>query len=461
MKKIITTVGTSMFTNYISEEGKRIVGSSRHFCIEKTWRNLDFNKGKELDARAIHDSSYKTSIDDISSIIKDRWFVVNGNPNENASAEITSIIKAANGEECEVSLLATDTLRSVLAAELIRDWFEKFKEKYHISAHFQRPPVNFQSQNDSDYVVKDLQVFNFNKYKSGFQNLFYLLKEIVNKPVNKKDSIYLNITGGYKAIIPPIILFAQLKKYPVIYLFEGSRLSENQLITIAGLPFGFDYSRLEGLIDYLSNRELREAPDAEKIVNYLRQYKLIEENSTELTPIGELMEAHIRQNANEGKTMFGYIAELLLYEYYAGKGYRVERGRKLNDKKGEDPYEIDLVLTDTSGEERWIEVKPLTECQIKKAKEQLEKRLNYKQEHLRDHKVKEAGVIFYKPQIVPIERYVQELKSIFDMFASFKWVKPFICYFDIQYGTNEMKPGHYKIAQNGIEDVHEFRYSDL
>lgn len=460
MKTIIATVGTSMITNYTSKEGKNTVGQERYFLIDGVLHNLTPVNGGDPDACAIYDKRHEESISEVIDVIKDRWFrLKDGGPNEKASAEIASILKIAGGNSCKVHLLATDTLFSVLAAELISSWFEAFRDTYQIDVFFRRPPVNFRDQKESAFVVKHLQVSNGDTYKKGFQNLFLLLNRLLQEERRERRDVILNITGGYKAIIPPMVLFSQLNNIPVAYLYEGNMLSQNELITIAELPFGFDYSQLEGLVDYLAEKEMREKEKAIEVLKYLRKYKLVEEDSMDLTPVGDLLKGHIRQKTLDGKSMFGYIAELSLYVYYSNNGYVVRRGERYKDEElGE--IEVDLILLNDSNEECWMEVKPLTKYQIQKATEQIEKQLKYMQKHLAHKTINKVGVVFYKPDFIPIERCKEELKKLLEVINSFDGVSPRICYFDVRYDAREMRPAYRAIAQNGIAEVHEVNTSE-
>lgn len=454
MRTIITTVGTSMITNYLSLDGRRKVGQQSYVAIDNEWQSLD----EELSATTIYASRHKNAISRVSNVLKNRWYSLNGEPNESASAEISSILRIkktiANDQPCQVHLLATDTLHSVMAAELVRDWFERFKSLYKIEVLFQRPPADFSDQESSEYVVRNLQAVQGNRYRQGFQNLFSLLSKLL---VKYKRQVIFNITGGYKANIPPVVLFAQLENVPLYYLHEGNSTQENELIKIDELPFGFDYSQWEVFVDYLSNKQLRVNYQGSELIQLFRSYKIIEEDSLDLTPIGRLLEVYLRTKKDVGKSMFGFIAELLLFEYFTKEGWSVVRGYNLVSNKKQ--LEIDLILTNHDGKECWLEVKPLNKARLKGAVDQLEERLEYnKQHHLR--KVTEAGLVVYMPEFACVMDYVKELRELVEKVRS-KGVTPRLFYFKIPFRLPPDRHTNTNIVQKGIEKVYELPISDL
>ena len=168
MTTIITTVGTSLFTNYQDDAVRDRRGrdyASIHDPLVRT---------REATAGDLYKADFKPYIRNIEEKIEDYWFADNGAPNQAASAEIASILKIVEAEPSEnfkVHLVATDTLQSVLAAELIVLWFEEYKQPNIIEVRFQRQPSCFGKQEDSDFVVKNLKVESHKAYEKGFFNL--------------------------------------------------------------------------------------------------------------------------------------------------------------------------------------------------------------------------------------------------------------------------------------------------
>ncbi len=458
MRTIITTVGTSMIANYLSPDGRRKVGKQLYVPIDNEWQSLD----EDLTATTIYASRHKNAIDRVFKVLKNRWFSLNREPNESASAEISSILKISNGQPCRIHLLATDTLHSVMAAELIRDWFDKFKNQYNIEVLFQRPPGEFEDQDQSGYVVKYLQAVKGDMYEKGFQNLFLVLRRLVSKRCYGKDVVF-NITGGYKAVIPAMVLFAQLEDIPLYYLYESSDLSNSKLVVIDELPFGFDHAAWELLEDYISNKELREGARAatqgeHRVLQILGKYKVIDPDTLDLTHIGVLLEAYLREKTDFGKSMFGYIAELLVLEYFLKEGKKVRRGEELNSSKmafdnyqAGDPLEVDIVIEVGDGIEEWCELKPGSE--ISKGVKQLSKRLEFNREILK-RKVDSVRLILYVPDFFDPDQYGEQIRNAVKKMQSFPEVEFSVSYFKIPFDANSIRsPSKMRITQRGIGEL--------
>ncbi len=256
MKQIITTVGTSLFTNFQQEEVKNRYGRDyASVSIDEALKRISDEKPKAAD---IYAGTFKHYVKSIQENIEDYWFGGKFTDNKRASAEIASIIEIAReepAEQFEVHLVATDTLLSVLAAEMIRDWFSKHKQLAPnvTEVVFQRTEADFHLQEQSDYVVKDLRTDSQSDYENGIMNLLELLNKIT-----KKEAI-LNITGGYKAIVPIVTVWAQIKKVHLKYLFNENELTQENLkpLTLGQLPLDLDWNIVETLKPVLKNYILK------------------------------------------------------------------------------------------------------------------------------------------------------------------------------------------------------------
>ncbi len=211
MKTIITTVGTSVFTN-LTKDGENDE-------IKKRFEQL---KQKRYSEWATFESR---SINDRGSRLGLKTLVQNAiKANQKASAEIESILKIAKDEKVNIHLLATDTVLSVLAAQIIVEWeWLDGKQK-----------ITFNPTYEQD-VIKDLQVENLMDFKKGLRNLVERFYKIYGTNPNPKDYI-LNITGGYKGIIPFMTLLGQMTKIDINYKFEET----GSLIEIPRLPIKRD-----------------------------------------------------------------------------------------------------------------------------------------------------------------------------------------------------------------------------
>ena len=201
--KIITTVGTSLLEK-----------------LEVSLKDMDkdYFKYKERKKRDI-----KKYIENLEKKLS-----------EFNSAEIDTIkkiIEKYDNETFEVILIATDTLKGYIVAELLKKYFEE--------NNFDRKivKVNFSEKN----VIEGLNVKVNNKdlVKKGSKNLIKKLIELTSG----YGEIY-NISGGYKVIIPIVTYVASYKKISLAYIYEES----NYLIELPPFPFEIN----KELIEYLS-----------------------------------------------------------------------------------------------------------------------------------------------------------------------------------------------------------------
>jgi putative CRISPR-associated protein (TIGR02619 family) len=219
MKKVIVTVGTSLFENYMEDSS----------VAQNVKGNInDVKGGKGSPNRVESYETYKTEIQLIKGAVG-RW--ANGNENENASAEIKSLIKINKkfNDKIEAHLICTDTILSVVAAEIIQDWFNQAPGE-----------VNVIYNKDEREHIEDLQVSNYGDLmEKGLKNL---INKIENITVGcRKEDLLFNITGGYKAIIPYLTFMAAIHECRIFYIFEDN----DNLIEIPPLPLKKDYEFFE------------------------------------------------------------------------------------------------------------------------------------------------------------------------------------------------------------------------
>lgn len=215
MKKIITTVGTSIFSELKSSAFKAFEEIRNK--SNSQWDNFNGKFGP------IEDLKKEFSV----NIFSER--------NEQLSAEITSIlkIKETSKEISEVYLIASDTITSRLASELITSWFKKWEKE--IKIHF----------NHEKDLIRGLQVNDKKQFqKEGVPNLLERLhsNDISNEGNYWQDCIF-NITGGYKAFTPIITIVAQINRIPAYYIFqeqEDLKESKPVLLKIPQLPVFID-----------------------------------------------------------------------------------------------------------------------------------------------------------------------------------------------------------------------------
>ncbi|NLI12589.1 MAG: hypothetical protein GX425_08195 [Peptococcaceae bacterium] len=209
MIKVITTVGASIFTNY-----------------------LDWKKDIENHINYIKNKPYKEYSNLFPRIkqIKEKitaWAA----SNVDASAEIKSLVKIqkVRNEPLDVYLLATETVISALAAEIIRDWFAG-------DSNF---TVRFNPVQD---VIKGLQVNDYQVFvQRGLPNLVHRINTIAGGDHDKGGyfgNVIFNIAGGYKGVIPYMTILAQVNNCDIYYIFEESQT----IIKIPKTPIRIDYN---------------------------------------------------------------------------------------------------------------------------------------------------------------------------------------------------------------------------
>jgi len=467
MIKIITTVGTSIFTNYQKTEVRAKLGRN-YVSIDTALQRTETLDNHEIPSLIFYDDKYdkyRVYVRELDENISDLWFSYPdfATLNVNASAEISSILKIVEqvDEPCEVHLVATDTLQSVLAAELIVKWFSEFRQEKVAKVLFQRPDTTFKSQKDSDYVVKDLRVGTHKDYEKGFFNFFDLLDKISKS----KTDLILNITGGYKALIPLATLYAQIKNIPIKYLYEGNLKEEESLISLSHLPFHFDWELLELLSDYIEDEGLRKSlPDSSDILNILRKYKIIKDENKELTIIGVLVSKFINDRFLKGKTLFGFVAEYKVFEFLVERGespkrseeywWEVENKEKYSlepmyDKKEdkEKRVEIDIISRDNE-QEKWYEVKSFSRTGLRAAYSQAIDRLEFLEKALK--KLPNVYIlVLYKFSFEEIKKN-QQIVNIVKIFQQYHI--PFeIWYFDVPVNLTDEKINNNSFLTKKIE----------
>lgn len=209
MKRIITLVGTSLMTNYLSENEDRLFKNQ-------------YERYRHRPA-----SEYELNRDDIARIKRKLEQFANGN--DHASAEIKSISKLSDEvkDNLSVHLLASDTINSRVCAEVIKTVIDD-----NMKVHF----------TDNDIIaglqVKDRKAFT----DTGMENLFRRIEEIAG---GYYGNTIMNITGGYKAAIPLLTIFSQVYHIPEYYIFEDTA----GLMKIPLLPLSIDWQLFD---DYKS-----------------------------------------------------------------------------------------------------------------------------------------------------------------------------------------------------------------
>lgn len=316
MKRIITTVGTSIFENYLDQ----------HDDIKTHYATLKDRPAAEWDGQTSRIELIRTTVS--------AW----ANGNDKASAEITSIRKILTERpgETNVHLLATDTILSRLAAEIIKTVLV----------------TGDGIKCGNPKVLAGLQVGDYKKFsEEGFTSLFVAVKDIA--AASENDECILNISGGYKAIIPQLTILGQLCDIPLCYIYE----SGEDLIWTNRVPVHFDWSVAEQY--YPSLQALSQGREAdEALFAEMREIQLVRVTAAGkkvITPFGRFFKDFIENELPIARTVLGHFIEFKVFESLVRKPYKdasdavyaqVEHSIKV--RHNGQHREIDLLLTDTS-----------------------------------------------------------------------------------------------------------------
>jgi putative CRISPR-associated protein (TIGR02619 family) len=329
MKTVITTVGTSVLTNYQRLEVRNLFGDE-YDSIDDDIYDLDPQQDADaFDAGAFSEPTLQVYCQHIREVIESKWLkgvqwndglrcwtrVDEKVSNVYVSAEISTLVKIQRqwGNIEKVVFLCTDTLLSVLSAEIMRE----------------SPTLD---EIEIDIVpVKQLDVKNFKRFKE--QGLGHLVDAVINIVDNTPiEDVVMNITGGYKALIPFLTLLAQIKKIPVFYLYEES----SQLLQLPQLPINFDWGYVEAFLKVSKKLKSRELPfpvdnvdDDNTFMPFCDNGLLVKNHEGyNVTEVGELYASFAAAYTKSQKdvkkwvrkshdsTLNGYFAEYKWFEYY-------------------------------------------------------------------------------------------------------------------------------------------------
>lgn len=149
-------------------------------------------------------------------------------------AEVNSLRAMGAGADDDVVLLQTDTPDGEVCASVVSKLIE---EEFGARVRAQKIP---------GLQVTDPLIFR----REGVRNLFAALGRLES---DAKGPVTLNVTGGFKSVVPYVTLYGLLRRVPVAYLFEYSE----QLITLPVAPITFDYERVAQALDALRILEQR------------------------------------------------------------------------------------------------------------------------------------------------------------------------------------------------------------
>jgi len=386
---IITTVGTSSLTNLLKHNYDKFFGIKlSQILIDK----LSDGSAKTDDLKNIDFGSIlsgELKIENKKS--KEQVLLDNKYPNLNinASAEIKSICKIAKGNAANVYLLATDTDMSEYAAEKIK---ETLNGKYELKVIFEK----------AKHRISGLKIEEPEKFQeTGFEKLI----GAIDKIYDKKESTILNISGGYKALIPFLTIYAQLKGLPINYIYEESK----DLISIKPMPIDFDWAVAEIYNQFITSSDaLKKLDEQSDVFNFLLNNGIVNKQK-KLTTIGSLFEKYIKKYLPDRQDVIGHYMEHKLFQFLFENEYQDFKSFRLgedfwwdtNDKtkfyseqlENTLRVEIDLQLVNKNHKFMFIESKSFS--LIGKAIKQIEKYIEFNNLALK-RDISTVGIFVYK-----------------------------------------------------------------
>lgn len=207
---ILTTCGTSLFTNGISNE---LRSEFFHYTNQKTWEDIPQDIALRLKQHAQQQETKLLTCESASV--------------RRMSAELNSLLawydkNTADAHDVHL-LLATDTVLGTATAEIIQKWL--------------------QAQGYTVFIMSaaGLNTASFQSFRESLSDLIANLVEQISGYKENGYQILFNLTGGFKALNGFLQALSTIYADQTIYLFESS----TEFLTIPKLPFKLD---AEGII---------------------------------------------------------------------------------------------------------------------------------------------------------------------------------------------------------------------
>ncbi|MCX8167343.1 MAG: putative CRISPR-associated protein [Candidatus Micrarchaeota archaeon] len=291
MKKLITTVGTSIFENYVKLTKDSSIKDRIEYLSKQTYYDQQGNSRESSE-------KIKTSI--VRSKLKE---YIQKQPNlYSISAELKSIskiidIELSNGQqEFLIYLLSSDTLSGWLASELVEESLHQIYDKNSKGVKIQKIEVK---------VIQHLQVIDQKNFNKGMANLISEVYSIVEE---YWDNVVINITGGYKSSIPFLTILGQLNGCDIYYIYENT----DTLIKIPKMPISskcFDICKIDRYYSYFEelDKGLDDRGEIAKILSssfyedfsfVVWHYQEKDGELVELNPIGKILFEKYKENVH-------------------------------------------------------------------------------------------------------------------------------------------------------------------
>jgi CRISPR-associated protein (Cas_APE2256) len=417
--KVITTVGVSIFSNF---------NRTRSFDTA-AWEDVSATDLQGVDKRKEADCELKPVIN---------WAITD----DKASAEIASLVKIQakfkekvekkydkskekpeviqqyidSESKIDVYLLCTDTALSVMAAECIKAFFkENTSFGVKMLAHI------------PNLTVKDKATFEI-----GLTNFFEKIESIIPKDKQNKldwSSIALNITGGYKALIPHLTILGQIYRCPIYYVFEELTNQKYELMQMPKLPINYDWLVAEiygQMLTPFGIKTFADEDDLERLVNYG-----LAKTTREVDTFGKFMWQYMNSRMPESPQTMGLFVEFLFYEFFNENRSEIYthnplRGLQLywdgknseevsdikTDKNKETRNEFDIILRGVSNY-AFVEVKSVLQIKELLKNDNLIKKIEALKSFYKQRPAEFILTIYKNPKVrLDIQEHEENLKAI-------------------------------------------------
>ncbi|HRK27392.1 MAG TPA: hypothetical protein PK239_08890 [Chitinophagales bacterium] len=303
---IISTVGTSLFTNYMQD--------SNDSKFQKFWDKdlvwCDYNDKKNEPNK---DNGRKIFEEEIWKKIQEqqqktesfadkigKWIIKKGCETSAELKSITQIVGSDEKSKVIVHLLTTSSFDGHLCGWILK---KELKNQGYIHVHLKR--------------IEGLTIDSGTNFQTTALNE---LAKYVNEYAN--DNTILNITGGYKALIPFMTIIGQIKGFQLKYIYEDS----NDLIPVGNLPINFDWEIAQATTQYLKiSTAKKDEPDNSeiltqepKIIELLKTNGIAHQNTElvwKVSGLGTFLVNYIKDKSEVAKGTLGLFLEYKFYEY--------------------------------------------------------------------------------------------------------------------------------------------------
>lgn len=292
-----------------------------------------------------------------------------------------------------VYLLCSDTAVCRICAEFLKKFLQE----------------RFNLINTDVICVKGLVVNNTSTFlQKGLKSLFKILVEGILEKINTQQyEILLNITGGFKATIPYLSIFAMLYNISLYYIFED----EDELIEIKPIPITYDYSFIsqnyELFVEIESNTAIQENEISQSIINntFFNVFFIRENNQITTSFLGDIFWDRYKKNNQPTLVKSKYQPQQKRVDLGNVEHHGKEKLKEIAEILVKSPYvESILNSTDNQPHRRYEKVIPLrkdqTQQYIQREEEGICIVIDYESDAGYAMLVKTTGRIFYETKYI-------------------------------------------------------------